>query len=129
MTPQRLAEIRARLAAATPGPWFTVDLPWRPRGCGSWIVAGNPDPHVGTPVLDSIDIEEWLADEDGPDYTQSDADLEFAAAARSDIPALLAEVDRLRGLLLSHRLDPDRCGHFLGGEQCALRPGHEEGCK
>lgn len=35
--------------AATPGAWYTVDTPW---GDGSWVVAGNPDPHAGTPVCD-----------------------------------------------------------------------------
>jgi hypothetical protein len=82
--------------AATPGPWYTVDLPWRPPGCGGWIVAGNPDPHVGKAVLDSIDIEEWDAELNGPDWSQSDADLEFAAAARAAVPAMCRELRRLR---------------------------------
>ncbi len=39
------------------------------------------------------------------------------------------EIDRLRILLESHKLDPDRCGMFPKGEQCALKPGHSGGCK
>ena len=48
--------------AATPGLWYTVDTPW---GDGTWIVAGNPDPHAGTMVCDCQDADESRP-EDGP---------------------------------------------------------------
>jgi len=76
--------------SSTPGRWFTVQQPWRPSGVGSWIIAGSDDPHAGTPVLDSMEIEEWPADRAAPDYSQSDADLEFVAAAKNAFPQLLS---------------------------------------
>src|SRR5262245_7657798 len=88
----RARDLAADLAlceTATPGPWYTVELPWRAQGCGTYVVAGNPDPHVGRPVLDSIEIDEWDAEEEGPDYSQSDSDLAFAAAARTGWPAAI----------------------------------------
>lgn len=45
--------------AATPGLWYTVDTPW---GDGTWIVAGNPDPHAGTMVCDCQDMNESRQD-------------------------------------------------------------------
>ena len=90
----------ARLTeAATEGPWYTVDPIWLAPGLGTYVVAGHHDPHVGTPVLDHIEIEEWDAADDGPDYSQSWADLEFAAAARTAMPRLLAYVASLRETL------------------------------
>ena len=99
MTAQQLAEIKACAAAATPGPWFTVDTPWRASEGGTYVVAGSPDPHLGTPVLDSVEIMEWPAEDEGPDYSQSDADLTFAARARSWVPTLVAEIERLQAEL------------------------------
>jgi hypothetical protein len=54
--------------AATPGLWYTVDTPW---GDGTWIVAGNPDPHAGTMVCDCQDMNESRP-EDSP-TAQDDA--------------------------------------------------------
>jgi len=73
----RIAEIRAREAAATEGPWEakgTTSDDWYPRVIG--------------PIFDAIadlDIESECAA----------ADAEFIAAARADVPWLLAEIDRL----------------------------------
>lgn len=104
MTKPDLAAIAARCATATEGPWYTVQPPWRGHYynkatdmyemLGTYVVAGDPDPHVGTPVLDSIDIDEWDGDT-GPDYSQSDADLNFGAHARTDIQYLLAYIAKL----------------------------------
>jgi hypothetical protein len=94
-TADDLATWRRLADAATKGPWYTVDSIWLPPGVGTYVVAGHHDPHVGTPILDHVGIEEWDADTDGPNYDQSWADLEFAAAARTAVPALLAEVERL----------------------------------
>lgn len=58
---------------ATPGAWYTVDTPW---GDGTWIVAGNPDPHAGTMVCDCQDMNESRP-EDGPDAAD---DAAFIAA-------------------------------------------------
>ncbi len=117
---ERLQEIRERCQSATQGPWYTVESPWRAsyynketglnEPIGTYVVAGSPDPHVGTPILDSIEIDEWEVPEDGsycgPDYSQSDADLNFAAHARTDIPDLLAEVERLKQQITSAPFRP-----------------------
>jgi hypothetical protein len=42
---------------------------------------------------------------------------------------MLDEIDRLRDLFGDHGLDPDRCGKYPGGEQCALRHGHAGRCE
>lgn len=73
MTDEQLAEIKARAEAATPEPWK-----WQPfdsiiaTSVGVHVVRGN-----GTGVV-------------------SDEDAVFIAHARSDIPALLAEVEAWR---------------------------------
>lgn len=79
MPPERLDAIRAREGAATKGPWCTD---------GAEIYQG--DEYL--PGLSEWIGETCRADEgDG-----GKADAAFVAAARSDVPALLAEVDRLR---------------------------------
>src|SRR5690349_8747400 len=69
--------IRQRVNAATPGPWYAWD-----RGVG-YMIALDPD---GDRVL--------------PEAMRTDlaraGDAEFIAKARSDVPALLDEVERLR---------------------------------
>ena len=72
MTPERLAEIEARANAATPGPWEAWD-----RGIGFEV-------HVNGEELNSEFRE-----------TFRQADAEFIAEARTDVPALLVEVRRL----------------------------------
>lgn len=85
MTPERLAEIKSRAEAATPGPWEAelqevevdhdgTEYPYT----GAWVPRACP----------------W---EDGDGYVHmDDANAEFIANARQDIPDLLAEVERLR---------------------------------
>ena len=80
LSKERLDAIRAREAAATPGPWCTD---------GAEIYQGDSE---GVPHLAKWIGETCRADEgDG-----GKADAAFVAAARSDVPALLAEVDQLR---------------------------------
>ena len=80
ITDKRLTDIRARLAAATEGPW-SVDGPAQ---------CGPGDTLTVYPVEDGGTLA----------YVQpSWDDAEFIAHAREDIPALLAEIDRLRGEL------------------------------
>lgn len=75
MSDERLAEIRKREQAATPGP-LSVDHV----------------PNVGKAVSDQK-LRLCIAVEDG---WVSRADAEFIAHAREDVPALRAEVERLR---------------------------------
>lgn len=77
---EREAEIRARAAAATPGPWCT----------DGWEI------HQGTEFEPGA---EWIGETcRGPveEMPQSEANAAFVAGAREDVPVLLAEVDRLR---------------------------------
>ncbi|MEU7771250.1 hypothetical protein AB0C44_07980 [Micromonospora taraxaci] len=71
-----LDAIEARATAATAGPWTTGEdgLVWPPQ--------------MGDPVSGSV----WLPD------------AEFIAAARTDVPSLVAEVRRLRAELDDERL-------------------------
>ena len=79
MTAERLIEIRLREEAATPGPWEE----YRPYGESFYAFLGGSHLRgVGT-----------LEFGDGED---ADADRAFTLHARQDVPALLAEVDRLR---------------------------------
>lgn len=102
ITPEQIAEWQAACDAATPGPWHTVEAPWR----GSWydkekethvtlptyVIAGCEDPHAGTPVLAALDIEEWGEDNTYEDQVaKTDCDLGFTALARTALPLLLAE--------------------------------------
>jgi hypothetical protein len=94
MKAARLAEIRAKTEAARPGPWeadadcFDHEKPT--------IVACVTDKSIG--LLVEIDTEiipdmgdSWARARASQDF----ADAEFIAMARSAIPELLAEVDRL----------------------------------
>lgn len=101
MDAERLAEIRARCEAATAGPW------WH-----DWNMGGSPNE-----VWVSGDSWGLICTTDGG-VGDEDKDAEFIAHAREDIPALLAEVERLRGeneanaeavegWALLHKIHPD----------------------
>jgi hypothetical protein len=77
LSEQQLAEIRAREAAATEGPWEPCPG-WGPTFYGN--LRGEYLRGVG-------DINFGVGE-------QADADLAFVLAAREDIPALLAEAER-----------------------------------
>jgi hypothetical protein len=83
ITEEQLAEIEARANAATPGPWRES------ASCG--LVSDHP--HVTRDV--------WS-------IPKLDGDMPFIAAARTDVPALVAEVRRLR------KADTLRLGEVLG---------------
>lgn len=72
----RIAEIRGREQAATPGPW---DVLFGDRAAGprSWFMS-YPDP-----------------EDERFDWAQIRADAQFVDNAREDVPFLLAEVERL----------------------------------
>ena len=92
----RLAEIRARVENATEGPWSV----YRGDRIGTYVT--RPD-------LAGV-AREWS-------LTWSDADAEFIAASRTDLPALLAAVEAV--MALHKRLtfpddgigEPTACGH------------------
>jgi hypothetical protein len=87
MTDEELAGIEARANAATSGPWV-------------WKVRGENGPlcmHSG----DAIVFDDGTAwGEYGSPMHNEAADATFIAHARTDVPALVAEVRRLRDALL-----------------------------
>lgn len=79
MTDEQLAAIKARAEAATPGPWYHVLAA---------IVGTTPRPDDDNTTC--ICNTEW------GNSTNIQPNAEFIAAAREDVPTLLAEVERLR---------------------------------
>lgn len=79
MPDEEIAAIRARVAAATAGPWFY-------------------DAKRGSIETERF-ADDVVAGDGWGDGVCNDADSEFIARARTDIPALLAEIERLRSLL------------------------------
>lgn len=82
LTPTRETDIRARMAAATPGPWCT----------DSWEIYCGVEYEAGA---------EWIGEtcrgvSDRAGLAQDRANAAFVAGARTDVPVLLAEVTRLR---------------------------------
>jgi len=92
-----LAAIGDRAAAATPGPWY-----WGPEHPEFSDVFGESDFVVSreTPLM------QFEPSRNGA------ADAEFVAYARQDVPALLAEVDRLRAELAAMAARPKLCCEF-----------------
>lgn len=83
MTDRELEQIRLRCEAASPGPW-RASIEGRDHQSGSsFIMRGE-----GASRLDDIELS-----------GATDADYDFIAHSRQDIPKLLAEIDRLRRLL------------------------------
>lgn len=84
-----LAAIRARVEAATAGPWHAYDANVDYDGPSRWAAAN--DAHLTLdPRYDHLDVTVDCG-------TEQDA--EFVAHARDDVPALLSEVERLRAEL------------------------------
>jgi hypothetical protein len=89
----RLDEIRARLAAASPGPWE--------RGAnyligGIWILHAGPEPEDRRVVADLITRDE---------------DSTLIGHAPADLAYLLDEVDRTRAALVEAQILIDRMYH------------------
>lgn len=82
LTQVQLEAIRKRASLATEGPWATG--------------TGYEQASRGNYVFTTEGFGAIVAAECGGDCVLEDADAEFIAHARTDIPALLAEVERLR---------------------------------
>jgi len=104
MTPDRVNDIRTRELLATRGPWGLYDS----EDGFVDIAADLKENGTGYSCRRSIaQLEADLIDNDpahadwseGEEREQVLADAEFIAHAREDVPALLAEVDRLRAEL------------------------------
>lgn len=98
MTSLDVEAIRARCEAATPGPWFAATSNRRKDGIG--VVGRLADRGTGKAIA-------VFAGEP----RSRNADAEFTAAAREDVPALLAEVERLQALVeqaIAHETEAHR---------------------
>ena len=83
-----LEAIKARAEAATKGPWGARELPQMVRGANATLHSAH-----GTGEVWSVEFSPEIGS------TVSISDAEFIAHARTDIPALIAEVERLRGIV------------------------------
>jgi len=119
MTPKQLAEIEERAKNATPGPWavgvWADHMPESGLPCDIFV----DDEHQDT-VASFIDTyhRHLAIDQSGAVH----ADAEFIANARTDIPALIAEVHRLREALVAIKAMPDtnQQGLYMTGYNTAL---------
>jgi len=96
-TEEELDAMEARVAAASTGAWIPV-LETRGATGGASCIQIAPDTAVED---DEIHLSRFTNGERvqvSPDL-QLDADLDFIAAARQDMPRLIAEVRRLRAML------------------------------
>lgn len=89
---RRLAEIRARVEAATEGPWEDV---------GGYSVMKVLDAVRATEVCRTLAPGDEVYHPEEKE-TNWKADGAFIAASREDVPYLLAEIDRLKGTLASY---------------------------
>lgn len=88
LTEERLLTIKVRAEAATPGPWRVKCEILEADECGN---ATAEMPYVSTE-----DKAICVLYGRGHDDANAHEDAAFIAAAREDVPALLAEVERLR---------------------------------
>jgi hypothetical protein len=112
---ERLAEIEARMKAATEGGWFVVGPPW--NEAAPFINAVSEDPHGGEVVCD---FTYCGFDADVRETNNSEANAEFIAHARSDIPWLLEREKKLREAMKKEH------GCVLG--RVPMMEGHYESC-
>lgn len=82
-----IEQIKARAEAATPGPW---------------------ERHYDGIIRRVDGLDNWICQEPSGDIRQITADMEFIAHARTDIPFLIQEIERLQAELLSLRVMVDR---------------------
>jgi hypothetical protein len=92
LTDEYLASVVARAEAATPGPWCT----------DSWEIYQGTEYEPGL----SMWIGETCRGTSTPEQDRADAT--FVAAARTDVPVLLTEVERLKGRIADLEAQRDR---------------------
>ena len=90
LSAQRVAEIVSRHRAATPGPWRSM-VEGRDHLAGESFIMTGPDENRGPDL--------YLTWDPLPSEDDRRADQDFIAHARQDVPALTAEIGRLRDLL------------------------------
>ena len=99
MTDEELREIEARADAASVGPWRTnYELGGQPPDWNGWVWRDD-----GTWNGYGTELELICG-------SQTDANATFIAHAREDVPALVAEVRRLRAAFDAIKRDHRECG-------------------
>jgi hypothetical protein len=95
LTEAELSEMERRTEAAAPGPWVAFLETRGGVGDCSVIQVGR-----GNDIDDEIYVRRFIGTKElvSPN-PQLDSDIEFIAAARQDMPRLIAEVKRLRTLV------------------------------
>ena len=108
-----LKDIRQRLEAATPGPWKAMQGDFQAEG-------GTYDAFGVDPVLVLSTVYEEVAGCYLIVEPPEEADAEFIAYARQDVPALLEYVAELEAKLDKFKLCEDHYGPIMpcGGEAC-----------
>lgn len=102
LTADQLAEIQARAEAATSGPWDFYDGDTYADVAADLKMTGRGSYSFREKVARLEDENYWddqahEGDDDERAFEQMAANAVFIAHARTDVPALLAEVDRLKG--------------------------------
>ena len=115
LTKEQLAAIRARANAATPGPWV-----WHEGDLLTEDNFSRQHSSMFSSVLHLTDDAQGVNDLVSWEYVRSVEDAEFIAYARTDIPALLAEIDRFKRAI--RELDVLlRDFVLVAGEEAALK--------
>ena len=104
LTDAELMEIEARIEAAEYGPWsckvrFITDKRGRDRAYIELRAEVGPDRPIARFFPQHEDGLTGERTSGSPSSYDAEANCRFAAAARSDVPRLFAEVKRLRALL------------------------------
>ena len=103
----RLDEIKARIAAATPGPWAWSRTP----------AATNDYDHGILWSASNREVIEVVAPADGPEIETTKADAALIANAPADLELLVEAVERLTTERQQWRCVSDGCGDV---EDCAV---------
>lgn len=123
LSDERLRDIKARAAAASPGPWYhdRGQVWWRndgPDSCPKCIML--PGVHTHSPYhwkLAQMSVH-------SADFRDARSNASFTAHARQDIPDLVAEVERLRAGLAWYA---DRSNYYQSiGEDGGSNLYHED---
>lgn len=122
MTPEELAEIDARVAAATPGPWMA----WSDEGDHYSICRSNGYFDDDTPELPHLCIGSMSYGNVGE--IDGAANAKFAAHARTDIPRLRQHIDR-QAAYLSDLREVHEALKRTTAEQLALKDAEIERLK
>jgi hypothetical protein len=129
MTLAELTRLKEICEKATPGPWFVAKLPWDDRSTAIYgnrelSIGPSNDPHGARLITDCDVTMEWIEGE--PDGSIEDRfNAAFIAEARTALPALIAEVERLREALEKIAEQPNRMG-LLADEIVDAYPDIEE---